>query len=66
MYQNLRAEMARKNVTQKSLAAILGITSQAFWKKLKGFSPFTWDETLTIKSYLNVDLPMEVLFRKDA
>jgi transcriptional regulator with XRE-family HTH domain len=64
MYPNLRAEMARKNVTQVQLADFLGIRTATLSEKMSGKYPFTFDECLKIKEFLNVDMPVEELFKK--
>jgi DNA-binding XRE family transcriptional regulator len=64
MYPNLRAGMARKNVTQVQLADFLGIRTATLSEKMSGKYPFTFDECLKIKEFLNVDMPVEELFKK--
>lgn len=40
----LRAEIVRKNVTNRELAKDLGISEQAFYNKIKGVSEFKESE----------------------
>lgn len=56
--------MARKNVTQVQLADFLGIRTATLSEKMSGKYPFTFDECLKIKEFLNVDMPVEELFKK--
>ena len=44
---NIRAEMARRRVPQKTLAEALGITQQAVSQKLSGRRPLT-DHEITV------------------
>ena len=53
---NVRAEMARRRVTQAQLAAVLDIGQPEVSGKLKGRSPFDIDELATISEYLHVPL----------
>lgn len=62
MYANLRAEMARKDVTISELADLIHISASGLSKKLTGRSPLLYDEALSIKSVLGVDMPVEILF----
>lgn len=62
MYPNLRAEMARKNITGYELAEKIGITNGTFSTKYNGKSDFTLNEAFKIKSVLETDLNVEVLF----
>lgn len=62
MYPNLRAEMARRNITGYELAEKIGITNGTFSLKFNGKSEFTLDEALKIKNVLESDLSIEVLF----
>lgn len=62
MYSNLRAEMARKNITGYELAEKIGITNGTFSMKFNGKSDFTLNEAVKIKNALETDLTIEVLF----
>lgn len=65
MYPNLRAELARKNMTYQELAKILGIAESTMSLKVNGKYDFTLDECQTIKKAINVDVPLEELFEKE-
>ena len=67
MYPTLRAEMARKNVTNKDLASLLGRTEQTISFKMNGKNidtGFTLDEAIKIRDYLDVTIPIDELFEK--
>lgn len=66
MYRNLNAEMARKGITATSLARKLGMTLGTLSLKLKGKSELSLKQAVQIKAILEVDMPLEVLFAKDA
>lgn len=65
MYPNLRAEMARRKITIAILAKFLGKRISTISAKLNGKSQFTLEECKRIKAFLETDLPLEVLFRKE-
>lgn len=64
MYSNLKAEMARLQITQKELAEFLDIDETTLSAKLSGKSDFTFGQCLAIKAFLKVDIPLEILFEK--
>ena len=63
-YPNLRAEMARTDKRGKEVAEAAHMSPSTFSQKLKGKRGFTLDEAVRVKSYLGVDLPLEILFVK--
>ena len=65
MYPNLRAEMARRNITGKMISDRIGIWPATFSAKLSGASSFTLDEAIEIKELLETDLPLEDLFWRE-
>lgn len=62
MYSNLKAEMARKNLTIVDLSEKTGIRYNTLAAKLKGKYPLTLPEALAIKNALDVDLSIDELF----
>ena len=54
---SLRAEIARKNKTNRALASKLGLSEQAFYNKVNGKTEFKNSEMLTLAEEL--DLSME-------
>ena len=65
MFPNLRAEMARHNITGFELAKKLGITNGTFSQKYNGKSEFSLGEAMAIKKALETDLTIETLFEPD-
>lgn len=66
MYPNLKAELARRDITLAKLAEELGITVPTLSLKLNGKYPLTWDEAVKIKRFIGVDIPIETLFSEEA
>lgn len=62
MYGNLRAEMARKNLTALSLSEKTGIRYQTLTAKIAGASPITIKEARTIRDAVNPDMSLDELF----
>lgn len=64
MYSNVKAELARRNMTVVDLAQLTGIRYQTLNDKLNGKFKLTLDEAKKIKEALGVDIPIEELFEK--
>ena len=64
MYLNVKAELARQNLSVVDLSYKTGIRYQTLVEKLNGKYPLTLDEAKNIKAVLGVDLSMEELFAK--
>ena len=64
MYPNIKAELARKDMTMVDLSNATGIRYQTLVSKLKGNYQVTIPEAISIKQALRVDMPLEVLFEK--
>lgn len=62
MYANVKAELARKNMTIVDLSNKTGIRYQTLADKIRGDSILTVDEALKIKEAIGVDMPIEELF----
>ena len=60
---NIKAELARRGLSQRALAGELGIAVTGVSKRLSGLTPINVDELHTIAGFLGVD-PMDQL--KDA
>lgn len=65
MYPTLRAELARKGMTMKSIAKKIGIAESTLSLKFNGKFDFTLAEAENIKKEIGVDMPLEELFEKD-
>ena len=66
MYPNLRAELARKNMSIPQLAELTGIKTTTLYDKYNGRSDFTLDEAVKIRDCLGLDMSIDELFRKEA
>ena len=51
-YSNLKAEMARKDITIESMAQMLGIHRNSVANKLNGASSFSIEEAMKIRGKL--------------
>lgn len=65
MYPNLKAEMARRNVSVRKLSELIGMSITTLYDKMRGVSSFTFEECLKIKDALGVDVVVEILFAKE-
>lgn len=61
MYGNLKAEMARRDVTITELAKVLRVRIGTVSVKIRK-GKFTLAEAVKIKKHLGVDMPLEELF----
>ena len=64
MFNTVKAEMARKNMTIVELADATGIRYQTLADKLRGDSSMSVADAIKIKAALNVDMPFEELFQE--
>lgn len=64
MYSNVKAELARKNMTMVNLSNSTGIRYQTLVDKVNGKFPITVEEAKKIKSALAVDIPLDELFEQ--
>ena len=55
--RNVRAEMARRSVTQAQLADVLGLRTSAVSRRIMAETPFDVDELILIARYLDVSIP---------
>ena len=62
MYENVRVELARRNMTLVELSEATGIRYQTLSEKLRGNSELLLREAVAIKNALGVDMPLEELF----
>ncbi len=67
MYSNLKAEMARKNMSISKLATESGLCMARLYDKINGKSQrgFWLNDAILIKQTLDVDMPLEELFKED-
>ena len=64
LYPNLKAEIARKNWSVKTLATVVGMSVSTLNNKLYGQTELKYSEAKKIKEALGVDMPLEVLFEE--
>jgi DNA-binding XRE family transcriptional regulator len=64
MYSNVKAELARRNLTIIDLSNMTGIRYQTLVDKINGKYPMLLDEAKKIKEALGVDIPIEDLFER--
>lgn len=62
MFPNLNAEMARRKITQISLAERIGRTPTTLSMKLSGKSPISLKECVEIKNAIDEELSVDYLF----
>jgi plasmid maintenance system antidote protein VapI len=63
-FENLRAEMARKNLGVSSLSESLGINRNTMSSKLSRKSPLSLDEAFAIKRIFFPDSELNYLFKE--
>lgn len=56
----LQLRILEEGITQKALAAKLGIREETLARKLAGRRPFTWPEVAAICRCLNIENPLDV------
>jgi predicted transcriptional regulator len=56
---NVRAEMARRGMSQATIGKLLGISQASVSSRLRGTTPFNINELVAIAAYL--DVPLAVL-----
>lgn len=62
MYLNVKAELARKNMSMVDLSNMTGIRYQTLVDKVNGKFSINVEEAKKIKAALGVDMPLEDLF----
>lgn len=65
MYSTLKAEMARKGMTVRSLSRESGIPQATLYDKFHGRSDLTITQAISIREVLGIDMDMQELFAKD-
>lgn len=59
----IRAELARRNISRTDAAAALGISRNLLWQRLRGESPFTVDELEAMAELIGV--PVSTFLREN-
>lgn len=65
MFPNIRAEMARKNLTMSDIAKGLKVNKRTLGNKLSGKTEFTWSEICRIKKSFFPTCSVEYLFSNE-
>lgn len=66
MYESVRAEMARKDLTIMDIAKGIGMNRDTLSRKLSGRSCLNLDEAFNIQKTYFPDIPIRVLFKESA
>lgn len=61
-YSNLKAEMARNNITGETISQFLEIHRNSFYNKVNGDSSFSVNEAIKIQNKFFPDLELDYLF----
>jgi DNA-binding XRE family transcriptional regulator len=62
MFRNLEAEMVRKGVSKKEMAALIGVSYNTIRNKINGKQKFLYDEAFKIREHFFPELSLEYLF----
>ena len=62
MFRNLEAEMVRKGVSKKEMAALIGVSYNTIRNKINGKQKFLYDEAFKIREHFFPKLSLEYLF----
>ena len=66
MYGNLKAEMARRDLSMSDVGAMCGMSLQKFSRRMQGKIPFTIDEAVLIREKMGLnDTDIVFLFQKE-
>ena len=65
MFPNIRAEMARNNLTARNMASNLNLDERTLGNKLKGKTEFTWGEVQRIHTRFFPNCSIEYLFEQE-
>jgi hypothetical protein len=64
-FMNLRAEMARVNITGRDIAKVLNIAESSAYNKLNGSTEFTLREIVVIRNAYFPTMTIDELFESD-
>ena len=64
IYRGVAAELVRQGKTRKEAADHLGISMGTLANKLRGITPFTLDEAVALRDWLDLSCAVETLFEK--
>lgn len=66
MYNNLMHELRKKNITNKAVAELIGITEKTLFNKVNGVTEFTLTEAMAINDNLLPEFKLDYLFTRTA
>lgn len=64
IYRTLVTEIIAQEMRREEVAAGIGVSYNTLNNKLRGHTPFTLDEAMTLKALLDYDGTLEELFAK--
>ena len=64
MFPTLNGEIANRGIQRTVIARTINISYSSFRNKMKGITPFTFEEACTIQERFFPDMDMRTLFRK--
>jgi len=64
MYENIRVEMARKDLTILDIAEVIGMRRETLSKKLSGNSPISLKEAFDIQQKCFPYMDIKILFKE--
>ena len=64
MFENLRVEMARKNITITEIAKTIGVNRDTLGKKFSGKSSLNLDEAFLSQKRFVPDMEIQLLFQE--
>lgn len=56
--------MTKRNIRQNQMAREIGVSQKSLFNKLRGITPFTWDEVSKIRETFFPDMFSDELFKK--
>ena len=65
-YPNLTAEIAKRGIRPRDMAAMLDMSSRTLSNKMKGKTAFTWPEACKLKNKLFPDCEYEYIFTRQS
>ena len=63
-YENVRVEMARKDLTILDMASVIGMNRETLSRKLSGLSPISLSEAFDIQQKCFPDIDIQILFKE--
>lgn len=64
IYPILAAKLKENHIKLTRLAQLLCITEKSLYNKLRGITPFTWDEVCTVRAAWFPDVSSDDLFER--